>query len=81
MSVRQQAAGLIATCTAVLAGPAAHTVPGARITAHAVRILEAAKAEAPKDKLLAALEIERAMWPVLLSAMHAVLQALPGVEQ
>jgi hypothetical protein len=78
MSVRQQAVAMIATCNTVLAGPAAHTVPDVRITALAARILEAAKVEVPKDKILAAIEIEHGSWPVILSAMHAVVQALPS---
>jgi hypothetical protein len=78
MSVRQQAMGLVATCNTVLAGPAAHTIPDVRITALADRILEAAKAEAPKDKILASIEIEHGSWPMILSAMHAVLRALPS---
>jgi len=77
MPVRNQAVALVATCNIVLGGPAAHTVPDARITALAVRILEAAKAEVPRDKILASIEIEHGSWPVILSAMHAVLQALP----
>lgn len=77
MSVRQQAVALIATCNTVLEGPAAHTIPDVRITALATRILEAAKAEAPQDKILASIEIEHGSWPVILSAMHAVIQALP----
>lgn len=78
MSVRQQAMALTLTCNAVLAGPAAHTVPDVRITALATRILEAAKAEAPKELILASLEIEHGSWPVILSAMHAVIQAIPA---
>lgn len=77
MSARKQAVALIATCNTVLGGPAAHTVPDARITGLAVRILEAAKAEVPQDNILASIEIEHSTWPVLLAAMHAVVQALP----
>jgi hypothetical protein len=78
MSVRNHAVALMATCATVLGGPAAHTVPDPRITGLTVRILETAKAEVPKDKILASIEIEHGSWPVILSAMHAVLQALPS---
>jgi hypothetical protein len=67
----------VVTCVTVIQSPAAHTIPDPRITALAVRILDAAKAEAPEDKILTSIEIEQGSWPVILSAMHAVLQALP----
>ena len=76
MSVRKHAVALIATCNTVLEGPSAHTVPDPMITALAVRILEAAKAVAPNDEILNSIEIEKG-WPALLSAMHAIYQALP----
>ncbi len=78
MSVRKQAVGLIATCNTVLEGPSAQSVPDPRITALAVRILEGAKGEVVNDKILNSIEIEKGSWPVILSAMHAVLQALPS---
>jgi hypothetical protein len=74
--IRGQAVGLFQTCIMVLKGPAAHTMPDARITGLAVRILDAAKLAAPDNELLGSLEIERGGWPVILSAMSAVMQAL-----
>jgi hypothetical protein len=76
MSVREHAVALVVTCNTVLGGPGAHTVPDARITSLAVRILDEAKAEVPKDKILASIEIEHGSWPVILAAMQAVLQVL-----
>jgi hypothetical protein len=76
MSVQDHASALVVTCNTVLRSSGAHTVPDPRITALAVRILDAAKAEIPKDKLLASIEIEHGSWPVILAAMHAVLQVL-----
>jgi hypothetical protein len=76
MSVRQQALALIMTCNVVLKSRLAHTVPDPRIAALAIRILEAAKVETPNNKILASIEIEHSTWPVILSAMHAVNQAL-----
>lgn len=75
-SVQPQAMALIVTCNTVLAGPVAHTIPDVRITALAIKILEAAKAQAPNDEILATIEIEHSGWPVILSAMHAVNRAL-----
>jgi hypothetical protein len=74
--VKEQAFGLLGACNTVLSGRAAYSDVDVRIAAHAVRILDAAKKLAPKDKLLEALEMERATWPVILTAMHAVVRAL-----
>jgi hypothetical protein len=76
MSVRQQALALILTCNTVLKSRVSLSVPDPRIAALAMRILEAAKAESPNNKILASIEIEHSAWPVILSAMHAVNQAL-----
>jgi hypothetical protein len=76
MTVRQQALALIMTCNTVLKSRLAQSVPDPRITGLAIGILEAAKVETPNNKLLASIEIEHSTWPVILSAMHAVNQAL-----
>jgi hypothetical protein len=47
--VRAQAQGLVRTCVVVLHGKNASTMPDVRITGHAIRILEAAKAITPND--------------------------------
>ena len=75
-AVRKQAVALMATCSTVLNGPEAHGIPDCRITSLAMRILDAAKEEAPRDKILASIEIDKGSWPVILSTMHAVIAAL-----
>jgi len=75
-AVRKQAVALMATCSTVLNGPEAYGIPDCRITGLAARILEAAKEDAPRDKILASIEIDTGSWPVILSAMHAVIAAL-----
>jgi hypothetical protein len=76
--VRGQAIALMQTCTTVLRSRHAQATPDPRITALAVTILDAAKAVAPNNEILASLEVEKGSWPVLLSAMHAVIQATQG---
>lgn len=75
--IRQQALGLFQTCTTVLRSRAANTIPDARITGLAVRILTSAKAAIPDNELLNSIEIEHGSWPVILAAANAVIQALP----
>ena len=76
--VHSQAMALIHTCTAVLRSKSyGDTVPDLEIAAHAMRVLSAAKAQVPKNELLAAFEIQSGSWSVLLAAMHCVLQAVP----
>jgi len=75
-AVRKQAVALMATCSSVLNGPEAHGIPDCRITSLATYILDTAKEQAPRDKILASIEIDTGSWPVILSAMHAVIAAL-----
>lgn len=76
--IQGQARALMVTCTEVLGSRYAqvNTPAEPQAIAHAVRILDAAKAAAPSNEILASLEIGKGNWPVLLSAMHAVIQAL-----
>ena len=69
-----QAQALRRSCILVMRSRHATTVPDPRITAHAVRILEAAKALQPSNELLQSLEIEHGSWPTILAVMEAVLQ-------
>lgn len=74
--IQGQARALMITCTEVLGSRYAQSIPEPQVIAHAVRILDAAKVAAPSNEILASLEIEKGSWPVLLTAMHAVIQAL-----
>lgn len=47
-----------------------------RMTGLAVTIPDAAKALVSNNEILASLEVEKGSWPVLLSAMHAVIHAI-----
>jgi hypothetical protein len=75
-TIRAQAVALMQTCAVVLRSKQCQTTPDPRISALAVRILDAAKAEVPGDEILASLEIEKASWPVLLYAANAVIGAI-----
>jgi len=78
-TVIRHAEALRSTCLFVLRSKVVvQTVPDARITGLACRVLELAKQQQPKDELLASIEIEHGNWPVILAAMQVVLQALPG---
>lgn len=66
------------TCTTVLRSRYAQSIPDPQTTALAMMILDAAKAAVPSNEILASIEVEKGSWPVLLAAMHAVIQALQG---
>lgn len=75
-TVRGQAIALMQTCATVLRSRHGQSIPDPQITGLAVTILDAAKAVVPNNEILASLEVEKGSWPVLLSAMHAVISAI-----
>jgi len=76
-TIRNHALALMITSTTVIKSRQAQTIPDPRVTALAVRIVEATKQEMPDDELLGSIEIDKGSWPVILAAMQAVLQVLP----
>lgn len=74
--VRGQADALKVTACIVMNSKHASTLPDVRITAHACRILAAARLQVPANALLGELEIEATGWATILATMNAVLGAL-----